>query len=145
MMELIIVIAILAILSAIVTYSFHTVRIKKQLEVTIDSISFKLEEAKTNALAGKNGSNFGVEFDTDSYTYFTGTTYNSSSPNNVLTTIPENLEITTNLGGGATAVVFSRMTGVPQTTGTITVTNINNPSFYSEISIGQLGDINVLK
>lgn len=145
LMEMLIVIAIMIIILAIVIYSFNTAKSKKQLEVTIDAIDSRLEEAKANALAGKNGKNFGIQFNTTTYVYFSGNSYNPADTTNSTTTILSNLQITKSIAGGGSSIIFSRLTGMPQATGTIIVTDINNNSNTMSITIGTLGDINVLK
>jgi prepilin-type N-terminal cleavage/methylation domain-containing protein len=145
LIETLIVLAILTIILTIVTFSFTSMRSKKQIEVTIDAIDFKLEQAKSSALAGKNGKSFGVQFSTTSYTYFSGDVYNPNDISNSSTTLPSNLQISRSLTGGSNAIIFNRMTGLPQAVGTITVSNINNASSSASITIGNGGDINVIK
>lgn len=143
LVEMLIVISILMVILAIALYSFTTAKSKKQLEIAVNSIDFKLEEAKTNALAGKNGKNFGIQFSSTTYVYFSGNSYNPSDTTNSSTTIASNLQISTSIAGDT--VIFSRLTGMPQATGTITVTDTSNASNTASVSIGTLGDISVVK
>jgi prepilin-type N-terminal cleavage/methylation domain-containing protein len=142
-LETMTVIAIMGIILSVVMYSFNDAKARKELEITTDSIAYRLQEAKTSALSGKDGKNWGVHFDSNSYVYFSGNTYNPSDPNNSSTTIPINL--TMSLTGGVDTVIFSRITGKPQAIGTVTVTNTNNTSITAGITVGEMGDINVVK
>ena len=142
--EMLFVIAIMGIILSVTMYSYSTMRIKKQVEVAVDSINFRLEEAKTNALSGKGGASFGIQFGTSTYTYFKGSSYSSSDASNITTSISGAI-ISTNLTGAASSVIFTRITGVPQVTGTITITSTTNASTTAVITIGTLGDINVVK
>lgn len=143
-LELLIVLAIIGIILAIMMYSYNTLKSKKQIEVTIDALDFKLEEAKTNALGGKNGTNFGINFSTTTYTYFSGTSYNPANTANSTTTILSNLRLTTSFSDGGKVIIFSRLTGAPQATGTITLSDTTS-SNTAQITIGALGNINVIK
>ncbi|MDO8430365.1 MAG: prepilin-type N-terminal cleavage/methylation domain-containing protein [Candidatus Taylorbacteria bacterium] len=145
LVEVLVVITIMGIILAIVMYSFSAARSKKQVEIAIDSINFKLEQAKANAIAGKNGNNFGVQFSTTTYVYFSGNSYNPADITNSSSTIEANLQITKNFSDGGSVIIFSRLTGFPQATGTITVTNTSNASSTARITIGTLGDINMIK
>jgi len=140
--EILVVIAILGIILTIGTVSFESLRSKKQLQITVDSISTKLEEAKTNAVADKGGLNYGIYLQPTSYTLFSGNTYNPNSGTNSSTTIPTNILISKILSNGGDAIVFSRITGSPQATGTIV---ISGSSGVATVTVGTLGDINVLK
>ena len=141
--EVIMVTAITVIIVAIVAVSLSGTRSKKQLQVTTDAIDARLEEAKASALSGKNGSNYGVQFSSTTYTYFSGSSYNPNDASNNTVTIPSNLSIYTQITGGGTGIIFSRLTGTPQNYGLINIRSSNNSS--TTISIGALGDINVIK
>ncbi|MES3031414.1 MAG: prepilin-type N-terminal cleavage/methylation domain-containing protein [Patescibacteria group bacterium] len=145
MLEIMITVAIVAVIAGIVAYSFGTLRARKQLEITVDSIGSKLEEAKANALAGKGGTSFGIVFASTTYTYFRGTTYSSSDPANVVYNLASNLEITRTLSGGGSQILFARLTGLPSATGTLSVRSSSPSSTTARIIVGTYGDISVIK
>ncbi len=144
LIETLIAIAIIVILLAVSIISISSYRDAKVVQTTANEIAFKLEEAKANSIAGKNSSAFGIHFSSDSYTYFQGNSYNSSDPNNITPPFPENYTISTNLTGGATDIVFARLTGKPNIYGSITLQK-NNASTSKTISIGVLGDISMVQ
>jgi len=145
LVEVLVSITIIAILSSIIVVSLSSYRASKLVETTANEIAFKLEEAKTNSIAGKGGSSFGIHFASTSYTYFRGSTYNSSDTDNISPTFPEDFSITTNLTGSAVNIIFSRLTGTPNVTGTITISKTNDSSKTKTITIGNLGDISVVQ
>lgn len=145
LIETLIAIAIIVILLAISIISISSYRDAKVVQTTANEIAFKLEEAKANSIAGKNSSAFGIHFTNNSYTYFQGNSYNLSDPNNITPSFPENYSISTNLTGGATDIVFARLTGKPNIYGSITVQKDNSASTTKTISIGVLGDISVVQ
>lgn len=86
-------------------------------EATLSTIE-TLRRAKFNAIFQRNDSAFGVKFMSDSYTLFQGDSYTSREENeDELFLLPA--DITTS---GISEIVFSKMTGVPNSTGTITLT-----------------------
>lgn len=145
LIEILISIAIIVILLAISIINISKYRDSKVVVTTANEIAFKLEEAKANSMAGKNGSSFGIHFATDSYTYFQGTSYNVSDPNNSSFSSPGGFSITTNLTGSATEIVFSRITGKPDVYGSVTIQKDSDASTTRTISIGILGDIGVVQ
>lgn len=145
LVEILVSLAIFIILATITTVSLSGYRSSKLVETTANEIAFKLEEAKTNALAGKAGSSYGLHFASTSYTYFKGSSYNSSDVSNISPTFPSELQITTSLTGSAVNIIFSRLTGTPNVTGTITVRKTSDTSKTKTITIGTLGDISVVQ
>lgn len=145
LLETMIVLAIMTVILAIIIFSYNSAQSKKKVEVTIDSISLRLEEAKSNALAGKKGTDWGVKFNTIGYVLFNGSSFNSADVNNASSTVATNITIKTNLSGGGSSVIFSRMTGVPNVTGSVVINDINNIKNLATTTIGTLGDISVLK
>jgi prepilin-type N-terminal cleavage/methylation domain-containing protein len=143
--ELIIVLAIVIILFGMGTFVFISARKDKQLIVETDKIVFRLEEARTNALAGKNGSNFGIKFSTTTYIYFSGNSYNSADTSNITFNIDMNFQATTSLPSSDNTVIFARLNGVPSVTGTTTISEISNPAHFRRIVIGSEGEITVVK
>lgn len=143
--EIMVSIAIIALLAAIGITSFLNSRSAKQLETTTDAVAARLHEAKTSAISGKNGTNFGVAFSSTTYTLWRGSSYDANSINNRVVTIPSGLTINTNLPGPSYSIMFTRITGTPSTSGNITVSKTNDASTSDTISVGAFGDITVIK
>ena len=146
LIELLVVIGIFVLLFAIGLTALVSSRTAKQLDVITDSIASKLEEAKTNAMSGKNGTNFGLAFSTNTYTYWSGTSYDPANTTNNVYAIPGNFIISSNtIPGTYHALKFARVTGMPDMTGSITISNMSNASIYDTITIGTVGNIIVIK
>ncbi|MDQ2933057.1 MAG: prepilin-type N-terminal cleavage/methylation domain-containing protein [bacterium] len=143
LIEILIVLAIILILLGITLVSMRGLQSSRELQTITDSIAAKLEEARTNAMSGKNGVPYGVTFASTSYTYWYGTSYSASSTNNIVLPISSNFVINTTLP--SYTVSFARITGNPSATGTTTITSITNTSTTDSIKIGTYGDITVIK
>jgi prepilin-type N-terminal cleavage/methylation domain-containing protein len=144
LIELIVAISIIAIIGGISVSTFYTARPSKERGTIADGIAAVLEQAKADAIAGKNGENYGVYFASTSYVYFGGNSYNSSDSNNKNYQIPSGWQLNETIPGGS-SVIFIRITGLPQAIGTITASLTSGGASSTSVSVGSGGDINVIK
>lgn len=142
-MEIVISIAVIGLLSAVAVVNFGGTRTNKILEITATNISFALEEAKSNALSGKGGENHGVYIGTNTFTVFSGSSYNSSDTDNRPQTIDGNLSITTT--APSNSIIFSRVSGNANAVSTTTISETADSNNKIEIVVGTLGDITVIE
>ncbi len=145
LIEIITVLSIFVILFTIGTYAFINTGNRQRLNTAVDSITFKLEEMKANAISGKGNTNFGVKFNANSYVSFSGASFSTSGPNNVTYPVSGNFTLSNTIPGPDDAIIFARITGTPNTTGDITLTDSKDPTHPATITIGSLGDISVVK
>jgi len=145
LLEVLIAIFIIGVLAAITVNNMSGARDRKIMEGTADEIVAKLEEVKANSQIGKGGLNYGIKFNDDSYVLFSGLSYDSGDSNNVTISINSRMELSNTISGSSDSVVFSKIKGEPNHTGTITVSLISDPSESMDIVIGELGDISVIK
>lgn len=143
--EALISIAILVLLTAIGITSFYSSKATKTLEVITDGVDIALERAKSEAMAGKDGSNFGVYIEPSAYHIFSGSAYTAGDPNNKTSIVPSGWSLSATVQGGGSSIVFSRLTGTPQNMATVTISSAQDPSLTDSIVIGQSGDISVIK
>ncbi len=145
--EILVTLSILALLFLIGTMSLSRNVAEKELQSIADNIVAKLELAKSNAITGKNGQNYGVKFNSDSYVYFTGSTYISTNQSNETTQISSKFQITNDIPGSDDAIIFSKIKGYTNHSSTVTVTisEISNASSSIQLTIGKLGDITMIK
>ncbi|HEX7724804.1 MAG TPA: hypothetical protein VF438_03670 [Candidatus Paceibacterota bacterium] len=145
--EVAISLAVLVIIGAIGISTFYGARDSKNLDVITDGLDSVLEQAKADAIAGKNASSFGVYFDTTSYTYFSGSTYTAGASTNKIVNLPGGWKLATSTGNPASVIVFNHLTGTAVATGTITIskTTANSTSTIRSISVGTAGDISVIR
>ncbi len=143
MTELLMALFIMILIGAIGTTVFYGSKRTKTLEVITDGLNFTMELARSDALAGKGGSNFGIFIATSSYTYFMGSSYVDGNASNRTTTIPSGWLLSTSTGNGSSAIVFLRLAGTPQAMATVTVSNIGDPSLTRSLIVGSQGNISV--
>jgi len=144
LVELLVATAIMVVMISIGVVTFVSSKNASSLNSYTDGIISSLEQARGNALSGKGGSSYGIKFTTNTLTHtlFTGSTYSSSATTNVVTQIGTGYTLTTNLTGSSNTIVFSRLTGVPSATGTITLLQ-QATSKSKIITIGTQGNITV--
>ncbi len=143
LMEILISIAVLGLLAALAVANFGGTRTDKVLKITATNIAFALEEAKSNALAGKGGENHGLHISEDTFIVFSGNSYNASDPDNRPQTIDSQLMLTTT--ASSEAIIFSRITGNVPAVSTTTISETADSSHKIEIVVGTLGDITVIE
>jgi prepilin-type N-terminal cleavage/methylation domain-containing protein len=145
LIELLITFVIIAVICTFGVSTFINTRKARELSTLADSLSFKLDQAKTNAIAGRFGTGSGVLFSSSSYTYFLGNAYDSGTTTNQTTEITSGYELGTTLPAGNNYIVFSRLSGTPQSNATVTISRQSDPSKFVQIIIGNLGNITVIK
>lgn len=121
--EVLIVIVVFGILAAVISPSARTWRASRELESTTAYVLDVLTEARERTLQSKDAKQYGVEIESDAVVLFVGDTFSSSAGTNERTSFGSDIQLASSLSGGATAVVFSRLTGEASVGGTITVTH----------------------
>lgn len=140
--ELLIVVAILGSLATGATFAFSQYRITTGFASVANDITFHLEGARADALAGAGGEAHGVKFSNDSYTRFSGNTYTAGDSENVVYEVHEGFTLATNLSGSE-VVVFNRLTGaVDEAPAVITITHQNSGETRM-VTVGAQGDVSI--
>ena len=142
-MEIVIVLAVIVVLASFATISFNSSRTNKLLKITATDIVFALEEAKSNALAGKGGLNQGMYVTTSTYTTFGGASYSAGNTTNQRQTINSALTLSTT--APSSTVLFTRISGNANAVSTTTIAEVGNPSNKIEIVVGTLGSITMVE
>ena len=119
--EILVVVAILAVIITFSTSAFSRFTKQKELDNTVVEILATLEEARILSLAAKDNLSYGVHFEDSEITLFSGGTYSVSDPNNKITTLSARIIATTTLSGGGRDVAFERLSGRTDNDGTINV------------------------
>lgn len=135
--ELMIVIAIIIILVAVALPKFSEMRNIEVLKSATEDVLSMINKARTQTLSSVDSSEYGVHFQSDKVIIFKGTNYSAGASTNeeLLILTPANIS-NINLTSGATNLYFSRLTGNPSRTGTVT---ISNGSFTRIITISATG------
>ena len=135
--EITIVLAIITILSTIVVFSFSSAGSKQSLEKTTISVISILNEAKSMAVSSKDFSDYGVRISEDELVSFKSSYGNE----NKIYSIPNLVTISDISISGVTNndVIFKKVSGSTNATGTLTISIANDLSDYNIIKISQTG------
>ena len=128
LIELSLVVSIFFILVGLATVNLFQFQHKSQMNATINSFVADYKEQQIKAMVGDtegatSSANFGIHFDTTSYTLFRDT-YGTS---NLAVDLPSTIHIGTSYNGGA-QVVFTKGSGEVGSAGTITFTDTSDSS-----------------
>jgi len=125
-------IIVVLIISAVPLYSyFQIVNVASAVQTEIVQ---NLRLAQNQAQAGLNNSAFGIYFNTNQYTLFQGSSYAQRDlQQDILFNLPSDFTLS-----GLNEATFAIKTGLPSTTGTITLTN-NADSSTKNIIINSIG------
>jgi len=141
-LEIIIVLAVLAVVFAIVIPQFSKIRENQVLKSTTSDILSNLNKARAQTLASVNSSSYGVHFQSDEVIIFKGTVFSDGDANNETTNIiaPATISNVTlgGVSGNSGDVYFNRLSGSPNQTGTVTV---STPFFSKTITISATGAV----
>ncbi len=123
LIELIVVISIITILSAVTVPLYSYFQTFTVLGSAKHEVLQNIRLTQVKAQSGENNSAFGVYFDTNQYTLYQGDTYlTRNQSQDIIYGLSDNIGFS-----GFTEVNFSIKTGLPSATGTLTLTNtINN-------------------
>lgn len=137
--EIFIVVFILVIIVTLSSSAFLRFNKRQELNATVADVRSVLEEARALTLASKNNLTYGVHFESDEITRFSGSTYAPSSPDNKMTKIPSRIIATTSLTGGGQDVLFEKLTGKTNNSGTVVLLFASDPSASTTITIYATG------
>lgn len=92
--ELLVVMGIAAILWAIATLALIRPQQKVSLDGAVSTLVADIKAQQTRAMSGdSSASDFGIYFETHSYTLFTGSVYSSLDPNNFVVNVDDPIQI----------------------------------------------------
>ncbi len=122
LIEMLLSIAVIAILAAIMTPVFLSFQTRNDIDVASMAVTRSVYRAQQLARSGEGDSTWGVNLSSGAVTIFKGTTYAGRDVNyDEIFSIPNNITLT-----GTSSVVFSKMYGLPSASSTITLTSVNN-------------------
>lgn len=133
--EVMIAMAIIAVLAGFIYSGFSVYFKKSTLDANYSAVRSLLNFARSESLSAKNASDFGVHFDSTSATLFQGSAYSLNDPNNIRLTVTPYVSISAiNLGGGSD-VVFGRLRGSADHSGTVVLSLVGDSSRTKTITI----------
>ena len=140
-LEIVIVLAIIALLVAIVLPQFSKTRENQVLKNAVADIVSALNKASSQTLSSVNSSEYGVHFQSDKVIIFTGTVFSGGAGDNEIINIIAPATISNiSLTGGAVDIYFNRLSGTPSKTGTVTITSGSTSNI---ITIGATGIVSI--
>ncbi|MSU44595.1 hypothetical protein EXS45_00170 [Candidatus Nomurabacteria bacterium] len=142
--ELLIVVVVLGIIFAVVIPQFSKTRELQVLKSTVGDILSSLNKAHSQTLASVNSSSYGVHFQSDQVIIFKGIAFSVGASDNEIMGITAGAIISNITFGGVSGisgdVYFNRLSGIPNTTGTITLSTTN---YVKIITISATGAMSV--
>lgn len=122
LIELLLSISVIMIIAGMSAPIYQSFQVRNDLDIATVTIAQSLRRAEVLAQAVDGDTNWGVDIRTGSITVFKGASYATRD-----TAFDELFDVPTSITpSGASEVVFAKFTGVPQTTGTITLTSNAN-------------------
>jgi Tfp pilus assembly protein FimT len=143
-LELITVISIILILIIIVFSKFSSVREGQVIKSAVEGVLSSIDRARGETLSSLNSSEYGVHFQSDKVIIFKGKVFSAGDSLNESIDLTTPASITNVTFGGVSGtsgdVYFNRLSGMPSTTGTI---SINTGSYSKIITISATGSASV--
>ncbi|MFB6181453.1 MAG: prepilin-type N-terminal cleavage/methylation domain-containing protein [Candidatus Magasanikbacteria bacterium] len=134
LIEVLVVVGIIIVISALSLPFYGKFVNMNSINSQVTEVRKNIRLAQEEAQAGKHNSNHGIHFTTTSYTHYVGSDFNSRDKNK-----DEDYDLNNKLEFiSSFEVNFSKDTGLPSATGTITIKNTNNGK-TADISINEEG------
>lgn len=122
LIEILLSVATIAIIAGLSVPVYNSFQIRNDANVTVDVIAQTLRRAQILSQSVVGDSEWGVNLGTGEVTLFRGTSYAARD-----NTYDELFNASPNINySGPQEIVFSKLYGIPQTTGTITITTTSN-------------------
>ncbi len=121
LIELLLVISIVSILGTLSTVFFSRFLTQNAVANTQDRLIGQLRKAQIYSMTGRQNDSWGVRFGSNTITLFKGPSYAGRTP-----AFDENFTENANISTTFTEIVFAKITGLPNTTGTYTITGSNS-------------------
>ena len=138
MLEILISIAVIAVVVIIIASALAAFRRSADLASAVDGVSAQLREARRRTIESKDASRWGVHVESSRTTLFKGATYLPGAADNEVSGLPSTVTI-----AGLTDIVFKRISGDTDNSGTLTITSTQDTSKTKTIIIRSSGLIEV--
>ena len=122
LLEILLSIALIALLSGLSVPVYQSFQVKNDLDIASNTIAQNARRAQVLAQAVDGDTTWGIYIQSGSITLFQGSSYASRNTN-----YDEDFEMPTSIvPSGLQEIVFSKLYGEPQVTGTVTLTTSTN-------------------
>lgn len=120
LLEVLVGVALLGIVFGLVLLYSQVSVVRTDLNAQVDTFVSYARLSQSYAASGKDGSSHGIYLENDSYTIFTGSSYNALSSTNTVVELPPTLEIQNiSLNGGGTTILFTGPKGATDNYGSL--------------------------
>ncbi len=148
LVELIVVMAIFATISGVVTVSLSNFLAASSLENTVKQLVQNIRKAQSYSMMRVKDDQWGVYFDDNgggagqSFTFFKGSNYGLDASYDDVHELPDNLSFSNiSFNGGGNEIVFEKVIGETINTGSIDVLQSNGSAYT--ITINTLGQLEI--
>ncbi len=142
-LELLMAIAILAIVVSFIILNLSKFRSEQALQNTTSDIISLVNEARTKTISSVNSTTYGVHFEASRAVLFAGSSFTEPNSNNKQVDINSAVSIPVsggiNLNGGGSDVIFTRISGDTTNYGTIIVRLVSDATRQKTITINKTG------
>jgi type II secretory pathway pseudopilin PulG len=136
MIEILLSVSLIGILAAFSMPVYQSFQVKNDLSIAVDTLVQSMRRAQELSRASQGDDTWGVDIRTGSITVFTGESYAMRDGDYDETfAIPTNMAIS----GGTAEFIFDKLTGEPQSAGSVTLTSVHGEA--ATITINQKGMI----
>ena len=144
LIEMIIVLAVGAVLVTAVVVSFSSFRNSKIIDVSADQILSVINEARVKTVSSEDYSRFGVRLEANRVVFFKGDVFTEPNSSNIDTPLSSLVEIgNISLNGGGADIVFKKLTGKTSNYGSLRVRLKSDNNKYKTISVKSTGVANI--
>lgn len=136
LIELMLSVAAIGIIAGISIPIYQSFQMRNDLDIAAATIAQSARRAQALSQAVDGDTSWGINIQSGSITIFKGANYTARD-----TDFDEVFEVPTSIApSGVAEIVFTKFTGLPQTTGAITLTSISNETRI--ITINEKGAVN---
>ena len=120
LLEILLCVAMIGIIAAVTAPLYNGMLTKNDLDIAATTLMQSYRRAQVLSQGMDRDTNWGVKVQSGSIVIFKGASYAARD-----TTLDESTTISPNIGvsGTATEIVFNKLSGTPQTTGSVTLTS----------------------
>ncbi|MBL7022051.1 hypothetical protein ISR92_01910 [Patescibacteria group bacterium] len=136
--QVLLVLAIFLVIASMAIPSLYQFQVGAQVDTVAAELGQSLRRAQSRAIVGYDNTNWGVYFEEDAYTIYSGNDYNTRNTDRDESYPYSNSILIIN--DFSDEIVFTRISGLPSSEGNITLSNSMN-SDQSTITINSLGVI----
>lgn len=122
LVEVLLSVAIISVLAGLSLPVYQSFNNRNELDIIAQSLANDLRRAQLYSRGAQNDSQWGVEIQTGAITLFKGSVFASrDTAYDEATTVPATITVS-----GDSEVLFAKLSGAPDASGSITLTSVNN-------------------